>query len=426
MSIRSLVIAGAAATVLLPSGALAALPPWTVSSPADVKTSASVVTANGHAVFLPTATSGKLVSVSADGKALTRKANFKPIAASAVGTDRFWAFGTTPAGRSVLTWGRAGSGALYTRTLPKSAGLALSHAANSSGDFVIAGGPNFIPRKTVGVWVARKGGAFKKVLTLGGKHAALRPAVAISQDRKRVLVAWQQNRDVLVRTGSLSGKWGKVQKLQANSGVAQIHAAIQPDGRQLVVWRSSWSGLDTAGQGPLYLATAGNGQSKFGAVQTVEPGIQGGFDHILLRAGASGTVLAWDSVSTGAEQGVDSRVVRAALVTGGVAGAPQDVTPPGVNPELRAAEVRPGGDVTVVWSALPIGADVTNGSRGCLYSGVVAQGQTEPSQDPARLNKECDLSWSPWQPLGVGFANGGAQPVVAYHVPDGTARVARR
>jgi hypothetical protein len=238
-------------------------------------------------------------------------------------------------------------------------------AGNARGDLAVVTGDASRVRT---VYERSAGtGSFRVALRISVSNRARGATVAVGP-KGDVLVVWEDNHVIFARHLGTTGHAGAVHRI--GDGVqSQLQAAIDDSGRLEVAWKTQRvSEGESNTPAIVRFATAAPGHG-FGAQRTVETvGASGtgrfvGAPGVRLVPEADGhTLLAWT--------GFDAShfVVRASEVVAGRRGAPQTLSPAGVDAVLGDAATGADGAAVVAWRSGVQGADPVPGASETVFA----------------------------------------------------------
>lgn len=375
-----------AAALAVPATALAA-PPW--SGPAAVPDALGsptpiVVTPAGNAELLAPISRtalgsaggapSELVALGPDGRSgaaqpvaiaaglmTTYAANHVAIAGSTLVDGTI-----TDRSHATVALGTAGGALGAAHGLSASTGQhVMGITGNARGDLAVVTGDASHVRT---VYVRRAGtSSFRAALRIAVSSTARGATVAVGP-KGDVLVVWEDGHAIFARHLGPTGHAGAVHRI--GDGVqSALQAAIDGSGRLEVAWKTQRvSEGESNTPAIVRFATAAPGRG-FGPQRTVEtvgalgtgrfvgaPGVR-----LLAEPGGS-TLLAWT--------GFDSShfVVRASEVVSGHRGAPQTLSPAGVDAVLGDAATGADGAAIVAWRSGVQGADPVAGATPTVFA----------------------------------------------------------
>jgi hypothetical protein len=222
------------------------------------------------------------------------------------------------------------------------------------------------------VFLRRKGATtFSRVLTINVSSTARGVTVALSPDGQ-LLVVWEDRHEVFARHRGAGGTWGAVHTL--GPGVqSDLQAAMDSTGRMLVAWKSQRvSEGEASDPAVVSFITAAPGHG-FGARRTIETVGQTGAGRYVASPGVRLSVTTGDAALL-AWTGFDGArfVVRAAPLSQGHVGAPQQLSPAGGDAVLGDIATANDGRALALWRSNVAGADPVPDAQPHLLGNVRA------------------------------------------------------
>jgi hypothetical protein len=286
---------------------------------------------------------------------------------------------------------------LLTATLTDPPSLAV----DARGDAVAAWSEYTPPRSSREIWggflvraaYKRAGHAFGTPVTLlvtqaldyehnGAVTAAIgrdgRALVVFADARER---PGRDRRIVYAWRSSGSGRFGRTMRVGPHAGFAQVAATVTDRGRAIVVWGTQDGGEQADRPWIVRAAALAARSSKFGAVQTLDPGggVERGFGGVAVAAAGDGrAAVAWTAVR-GAGAGLSFPVITATSDAAGRFAPGQTLAPSGA---VGGVAVRRDGAAIVTWANV-VGIQQTSQAMAAIRpAGARAFAAPEPIADP--------------------------------------------
>ena len=269
---------------------------------------------------------------------------------------------------------------LFTATLTDRPSLAV----DARGDAVAAWSEYLPPRSRRALWgtfrvlaaYKRAGHAFSRPVTLfvsqaldyehngavtaaigrGGRALVVFPdAHETRHGNRRAVYAWRS---------SGRGRFGPTMKVGPQTGFAHVAATVTDQGRAVVAWGTQDGGEEANQPWKVYAATLAPRSSRFGAVQTLDPGagVERPYGVVALAAAPDGQVtVAWTAIR-GAGAGITFPVLAARSDTAGRFAPAQTLAPSGA---VGGVAVRRDGAAIVTWANV-VGIQQTNQAMAAL------------------------------------------------------------
>jgi hypothetical protein len=383
---RLLALLITAAALGAPAGALAA-PPW--SAPATIpgalgSSTPVVVTPAGQAEVLvpisrtalgsPGGPPSELVGLGADG----RPGPAQPVAVAAgllttyaknhvaIACSTLVDGTITDRSHSAVALGTAGGALGAARGLSASTGQhVMGLAGNARGDLAVVTGDAAHVRT---LYVRRSGTTTHRTALRIAVSSRARGAIVALGPRGDVLVVWEDDHEIFARHLGSTGHAGAVHRI--GDGVqSELQAAIDDSGRLEVAWKTQRvSEGESNTPAIVRFATAAPGHG-FGPQRTVETvGAPGTGRYVaapgvrLIAEAGGHTLLAWTGFGAG------HFAVRASEVVDGRRGAPQTLSPAGVDAVLGDAAIGADGAAVVAWRSGVQGADPVPGATVTVFA----------------------------------------------------------
>ena len=287
---------------------------------------------------------------------------------------------------------------LLTATLTDPPSLAV----DARGDAVAAWSEYVAPKSRRALWGSfrvraafrRAGHGFGRPMTLfvtqaldyehnGAVTAAIgrdgRALVAFADARenpgrdRRAVYAW--------RRGD-RGRFGPTMKVGPQHGFADVAATVTDSGRAVVAWGTQDGGEEANMPWVVYAASLGPHASKFGALQTLDPGgaVERPFGGVAPASAPAGRVtVAWSAVRGGGPAGIAFPVMTATSDATGRFGPAQTVAPSGA---VGGVAVRRDGTAIVTWATARGIQQTTQAMAAIRAAGATAFGAPEAIADP--------------------------------------------
>lgn len=308
---------------------------------------------------------------------------------------------------TVTTGGAAGFGSKKTLARSSLLGAAqLGVAANGRALVAFASyDPTFKSnRDPVSVALRSPGGSFARPSVISGRGQAHGVTVAIGH-RGDMVVAFVRNKKVVARVRRPGHGWGSIQTLATAKGPTQwtLRAAVSDAGSVEVLWQRRFVS-DRMDGSALQARRMGPGASRWGALQTIEPGLAGVPSELVEVPGGFAVGYTVRELADGARP-----VARASIIK------------PGSSRELDVAAGLTGArDVRVAWSdrfglfativtTPAVGDGVAPGVGALLAPGAASFGPLERVTAQERV-----------QFLAPGFGRDGVPIAVWSSPPDGS------
>jgi hypothetical protein len=272
----------------------------------------------------------------------------------------------TDRSHSTVALGTAGGALGAAHGLSGSTGQhVMGLAGNARGDLALVTGDASHVRT---VYVRRAGTtSFRAALRISVSSRARGATVAVGP-KGDVLVVWEDDHEIFARHLGTTGHAGAVHRI--GDGVqSQLQAAIDGSGRLEVAWKTqrvSEGESNTPAVVRFATAAPGHGFGRQLTVETVGTSGTGRFvaaPGVRLIPEADGhTLLAWAGFDAG------HFAVRESQVVNGHRGAPQTLSPAGVDAVLGDAATGTDGAAIVAWRSGVQGADPVAGATETVFA----------------------------------------------------------